>query len=49
MSIGSIVKTLVLGEVATNLLIEEVNKKASKSSIDALDIHGISKEKRKKR
>jgi hypothetical protein len=40
MTIGSIVKALVLGEAVDNLLLEEVKQKSYKSTIDALYIHG---------
>jgi len=49
MVIGSNMKKLVLDEVVTALLLEEVIQKYFESTKEALDIHGILKEKVKKR
>jgi len=49
MAIGSIVKTLVLDEVVLAFLSKEVRWKYFESTKEALVIHGILKEKEKKR
>jgi hypothetical protein len=49
MNIGRTRKTLVLDEVMVVLILEEVRWKSSKSTNDALDIHGRLKEKINKR
>jgi hypothetical protein len=49
MAIGSIVKTLVLAEVVVAFLSKEVRWKYFESTKEAFSVHGILKEKGKKR